>query len=126
MSNGDKKPGLGDISDLKARLGMLNKGGAAGAPAAPNPFGPKPTGGAGPMGGAKVDLGADPDAVAGGDTAVVRIGSTPPAAGEATPAPRLGLTKPGSAPPAPATSSSSTRRAAKPIAKTTRFRTSSS
>ena len=38
MSDGSKKPGLRDISDLKARLGMLNKG--AGKPPEPasNPF----------------------------------------------------------------------------------------
>ena len=34
MSNGEKKPGVKDISDLKARLGMLNKN-VGGKPAAP-------------------------------------------------------------------------------------------
>lgn len=42
MSDGSKKPGLRDISDLKARLGMLNKN--AGKPAEPaaNPFAAPP------------------------------------------------------------------------------------
>lgn len=69
MSNGEKKPGVKDISDLKARLGMLNKGGAArpsipGAPAAPAgldvPSGP-------PV------LTEDMDASLGMETQVVRV-----------------------------------------------------
>lgn len=48
MSDGNKKPGLRDISNLKARLGMLNTGSTPAAPGSPrppagpgNPFAPK-------------------------------------------------------------------------------------
>lgn len=105
MSNGDKKPGLRDISDLKARLGMLNKGGPTPAPGgggAANPFGPK--GGASDAPAPKADLTENPDAEAAGDTQVVRVGP-PPGAEPPTPAaPRanLNLGKPASAPPGPA------------------------
>ena len=61
MSNGEKKPGVKDISDLKARLSSLNKGG-------------KPVG---PAGGASSAFGAplddQSDASIGAATAVVRI-----------------------------------------------------
>lgn len=112
MSSGDKKPGLKDISDLKARLGMLNKG--AGGPAQPaegapkaNPFAPKTSGGA-----PSVDLTDDPDVMVGGDTAVVRIEprarQEEPAAPAAEPAakpiprPSFSLSGPPKATPAPA------------------------
>lgn len=97
MSTGDKKPGTRDISDLKARLGMLNKGPAGPksgpAPGGPaNPFAKKPVATTQPA----IDLTANPDAMIGDATAVVRIApggrpepfapSTPPAPSQA-PAP---------------------------------------
>ncbi|MCA9543538.1 MAG: hypothetical protein KC613_04080, partial [Myxococcales bacterium] len=97
MSDEGKKSGPRDLSDLRARLGMLNKGPASrppgpAAPVASNPFAPKPTPALGP-----IDLQADPDAELGADTAIVRIGPPP----EATPAPAP-VAAPIPAPPAPA------------------------
>ncbi len=86
MSDGDKKPGLRDISDLKARLGMLNKN--VGAPAAPTPA-PAPTSDET----SQTSLTPEAEqAMLGGATAVVRIDA--PAAEPAAPTP--------SAPPAAA------------------------
>jgi len=61
LSNGEKKPGVKDISDLKARLSSLNKGG--------KPVGP--AGGAASAFGAPLD--DQSDASIGAATAVVRI-----------------------------------------------------
>jgi len=70
LSNGDKKPGVKDISDLKARLGMLNKGVGA-KPAAPEtPASPA----------AGVSLDDDTDASMGMETAVVRVDRSRPEA----------------------------------------------
>ena len=77
MSDGGKKPGLRDIGDLKARLGMLNKGPAAPPPApspGANPFAPR-TSAPPPSASPVVDIYDDPDVEIGGDTAIVRIGS---------------------------------------------------
>lgn len=70
MSDGNKKPGLRDISDLKARLGMLNTGGGPAAPSGPrppggapaNPFAPKAP--AAPAAPERVEAGTDPGAPA--------------------------------------------------------------
>lgn len=79
MSDGDKKPGLKDISSLKARLGMLSK--AKPRPAAPapqqsvaSPIAQAPA--------ATVDLTGGGDVQIGSDTAIVRIDS--PAAEDST------------------------------------------
>ncbi len=131
MSDG-KKPGLRDISDLKARLGMLKSN--AGKPAAPaaNPFAAKapetaetaPEGDEATTQMKLTDEAAQ--AMLGGDTAVVNLGSQavsqPPV--PSTPAPSGGLdfgddlfrkkdeAPPVSAPPAPAAPSPSGAAAA--------------
>ena len=88
MSNGGKKPGLKDISDLKARLGMLNKGASTRppAPAAPaaNPFAPRASAPVAAAPAPAFDLHSDPDADVGDATAIVRI--APAAAAEPAPA----------------------------------------
>jgi hypothetical protein len=65
LSNGEKKPGVKDISDLKARLGMLNKNVGA-KPGAPEPP-------AAPAPSAVPTLTADTDADLGLETQVVRV-----------------------------------------------------
>jgi hypothetical protein len=81
LSTGDNKPGMRNISDLKARLGMLNKN----------------VGGKAADGGA-VEVTADTDAELGMDTQVVRLpaGDAPRAEAPTPPAPT-----PAPAPPAP-------------------------
>lgn len=74
MSNGDKKPGVKDISDLKARLGKFSKGGPGGSkPGAPS--GPPVLEGS-PFR-ATADLDADSSADLGMETQVVRIEMRP-------------------------------------------------
>lgn len=99
MSDGDKKPGLKDISSLKARLGMLSK--AKPTPAAPAPQAnvASPFAQPGP-----VDLSQGGDVELGSDTAIVRI-DTPiaqPGAQQAQPAPLVqptpGMANPFAAP----------------------------
>lgn len=89
MSDGDKKPGLRDIGDLKARLGMLNKGSAPPAPSAgpgANPFAPQPS--APPAAPAPaLGLQGMPSAEVGADTAIVRIDKLAVPAPAPTPAP---------------------------------------
>lgn len=65
MSNGEKKPGVKDISDLKARLGMLNKNVGAKAGASEPPPEPVPS--------SVPTLTADSDADLGLETQVVRV-----------------------------------------------------
>ncbi len=100
MSNGEKKPGVKDISDLKARLGMLNKnvGGKPGTPEAPAPS-------------SVTTLTADTDADLGLETQVVRVeprqsAETPapvaaPPVEAPKPAPRTIPGPPSAAPPSP-------------------------
>lgn len=85
MSDGNKKPGLRDISDLKARLGMLNATGAH--PAAPS--GPRPPGGP-----------SNPFAPKGEEAPAVASAPPPPPSGMAPPPPSGMPAPPFSAPPA--------------------------
>lgn len=70
MSDGDKKPGLKDISSLKARLGMLSK--SKPTPAAPAPA-PNVASPFSQPASAPVDLTQGGDIELGNDTAIVRI-----------------------------------------------------
>ena len=78
MSDGDKKPGLKDISSLKARLGMLSKAKPRAAAPAPQQSVASPI--AQTPANAPVDLTGGNDVELGSDTAIVRIAS--PAAAE--------------------------------------------
>lgn len=83
LSDGDKKPGLKDISSLKARLGMLSKAKARPAAPAPRESVASPFAQSSPS--PQVDLtGGGGDIELGSDTAIVRIDS--PAAAPAEPA----------------------------------------
>lgn len=71
MSDGEKKPGLKDISSLKARLGMLSK--AKPRPAAPAPRQSVASPIAQTSAAAPIDLSSGHDVQLGNDTAIVRI-----------------------------------------------------
>lgn len=78
MSDGEKKPGLKDISSLKARLGMLSKAKPRAAAPAPQQSVASPI--AQRSAAAPIDLSSGQDVQLGNDTAIVRI--TPRAAAE--------------------------------------------
>jgi hypothetical protein len=100
LSNGDDKPGLKDIGNLKARLGMLSKAKAEPAAPAPqpsvatSPFAEEPRAVRAPA----VDLTAGGDVELGADTAIVRIEAPPPAP---APAPKAPAPAPKAPAPAP-------------------------
>ncbi len=99
MSDGNKKPGLRDISDLKARLGMLNTGAGPGAPRGPRPPGAAPGNPFAPKAPATPSAPPPPDAAA---APPPPVGSGPPAAPGMPAVPSAPPAAPPAAPRAPA------------------------
>ncbi len=109
MSTGDNKPGMRNISDLKARLGMLNK-----------------NVGAKPADGGVAEVTAETDAEIGMDTQVVRLpageaqreeASAPPPPSPAPPAPRPSVdVRPPAPSPSPSPSPTATGTGFSPFA----------